>query len=156
MTNQGKDEACDQSHVVIQGQPAVNTVLGGKLQRRSQMVDLAEHGGVRQRDSLLQAGRACRMLNESDFVGVNRSIPGCSRGGCTDGRRAHQARIVSQADVLRQFLGKLLVNNDEPGLQIGRRPGQSEPVFGGLDLEIGISRASPEWPPVAWRRQMLP
>jgi len=68
----GRDEACDQAHVVVEGQPAHNHVVRRELDRRAIGRHLVEHRRVGQHHTLLQAGAAGRVLQKRRIAGQGR------------------------------------------------------------------------------------
>src|ERR1035438_2209427 len=52
--------------------------------------------------------------------------------------KSKQPRLVAQRHMPKYFIGKLLVNDDNLGVQVRRHSGHSESVLGWIDLVIGV------------------
>ena len=133
-----KHEAGDEAHVMIKRQPAVNPVgRAVNLQRLRKMGQLTQYGSVGQGHTLLQSGRARRMLDERNAIALTRKRRDFffAPAAIADSK---QLRLLAQRHVPEHFIRKLFVNDDNLGVEVCRHSCHSEAVLGWLDLVIGV------------------
>src|SRR5215470_15353726 len=70
MEPKGQHEAGNESHVVIEREPAIEFVVTAQPQHIPEVFQLGEHARMSQRDALLKTCGARGVLNERELAGV--------------------------------------------------------------------------------------
>src|SRR5262249_14403353 len=103
------------------------------------MVQLAKDRGMRQSHSLLESGCTRGMLDEGDITWVNRADREIVLGGLLTIDATNYRGALFCRDVRQELLREFLVQHHQLCPEISRHPRETESIFGGLDLEMGIS-----------------